>query len=165
MARLRPTAGEIAARHPSVSPDQLAQATQIIAPELARFNESDDSKGGGLRAGGATLVTTLISISVGFVLVCSLISSMLAPGGVVTRLQGLAVVSRSGIEIDPLAILRSDTRCLVAVDRLDRVSDHVAADSGLCSGSQRADSRDEPRTWRAGDWRARYDRASRARRP
>ncbi len=99
------------ARHPSVSPDQLAQATQIIAPELARFNESDDSKGGGLRAGGATLVTTLISISVGFVLVCSLISSMLAPGGVVTRLQGLAVVSRSGIEI---ARWRSFVRTLVA---------------------------------------------------
>jgi len=82
-----------------VPPEELEQATRTIAPELAHFSQSDDAEGGGLPAGGAVLFTALTSIGVGFVLACSLISSMLVPGGVVTRLQGLAVVSRSGIEI------------------------------------------------------------------
>ena len=152
LARLRPTAREIAARHPSVSPDELAQATRIIAPELARFSQSDESQGGGLRAGGATLVTTLTSISVGFVLVCGLISSMLVPGGVVTRLQGLAVVARSGIEIGrwrSLVRTRSPWSPSIAwivfliTSRRSRALD-PAPPRRFC---------DEPRPRRAGDWR------------
>ena len=57
LARLRPTAREIAARHPSVPPEELEQATRIIAPELAHFSQSDDAEGGGLPAGGAVLFT------------------------------------------------------------------------------------------------------------
>jgi hypothetical protein len=37
--RLQPTAESVAARHPSVSPEELARATTTIAPELARLRE------------------------------------------------------------------------------------------------------------------------------
>jgi hypothetical protein len=112
---MRRRAAEIAARHPAVSPDELARASAIVAPqvqELAaeRANVSANFPAGGeaLRlfvASGFGAILVLVSIAFG------LLSVLAVPGGLVTRALGQAVVTGDGREIGRA---RSAIRFLVA---------------------------------------------------
>jgi serine/threonine protein kinase len=95
--RLQPTADGVAARHPAVSPEELARATATIAPELEglrqRRGREDFSSVSGIMvmiaAAGSLLPMLLLSI----------VSSLIVPGGLFTRMLGHAVVTRRGTEI------------------------------------------------------------------
>ena len=112
---MRRTAAEIAARYPAVSPDELARASAIVAPQIqelaaesANLSANFPAGGEALRgfvAGGFASIPVLVSI------VCGLISVLAVPGGLVTRALRHAVVSRDGREIGRA---RSAIRFLVA---------------------------------------------------
>ncbi len=96
---LRRTATAIMARHPSVSAEELARVSAIIAPQIQRSEQYYKLQASRVAGGGAIVISTLTALSLTFVLCCSVLSSALVPGGVVTRLLGLAVVTREGKEI------------------------------------------------------------------
>ena len=111
MRDLRRTAAEIMARRPSVSADELARASAIVASERARAEQRRPPRQGGFTEIGGIILGALAALSLLFVLGCSVVSSTIVPGGVVTRLLGLAVVTRDGTEISRW---RSLVRVLVA---------------------------------------------------
>ena len=91
------------ARHPDVSPDELAAATSAIGPELERFNRETASFISQFSTNVAsTMVGPVTFIGVCFSMVICLLSALVVPGGVVTRLIGLAVVRLDGREIGRL---------------------------------------------------------------
>jgi hypothetical protein len=98
----RARAEAMLARHPDVSPDELAAATSMIAPELERFDRETASFVSQFSNTGATMVGAVSFIGVCFSMVICLLSALAVPGGVVTRLIGLAVVKRNGREIGRL---------------------------------------------------------------
>ncbi|HEX7797080.1 MAG TPA: protein kinase [Vicinamibacterales bacterium] len=98
----RATADAMLARHPAVSPEELAAATTAIAPELDRINRETTRATSEANASSSTVVGVVTFIGVCFSLVISLLSSLIVPGGLVTRLIGLAVVRRDGHEIGRL---------------------------------------------------------------
>ena len=112
---MRRKAAEIAARYPSVSPDDLARASAILAPQIhdlaaerARVRESFPAGGQALRgfvASGFGSIPVLVPIAFG------LISVLAVPGGLVTRALGHAVVTRDGRQVGRM---RSAVRFLVA---------------------------------------------------
>ena len=108
---MRRRAAEIAARYPAVSPDELARASAIVAPqiqEVADWRANFPAGGEALRdfvASGFASIPMLVSI------VCGLISVLAVPGGLVTRALRHAVVRRDGREIGRA---RSAIRFLVA---------------------------------------------------
>jgi hypothetical protein len=111
----RRTAAEIAARYPAVSPDELARASAIVAPQIqelaaqrAQVGENFPTGGEALRgllANGFASIPVLLSIA------CGAISVLAVPGGLVTRALRHAVVGRDGREIGRA---RSAIRFLVA---------------------------------------------------
>ena len=112
---MRRRAAEIAARYPAVSPDQLARASAIVAPqvrelEVERASVSANFPAGaealrGFVANGVASIPVVVSIAAG------LISVLVIPGGLVTRALRHAVVRRDGREIGRA---RSAIRLLVA---------------------------------------------------
>ena len=111
----RRTAAEIAARHPAVSPDELARASAIVAPQIQELAAESANLGANVPAGGEALrgfiASGFASIPVLVSIVCGLISVLAVPGGLVTRALRHAVVSRDGREIGRI---RSAVRFLVA---------------------------------------------------
>jgi uncharacterized RDD family membrane protein YckC len=99
LGAVRPTARAILARHPQVSAEELARATQTIAPERARWARDSNVQVRGLIFVGGIIVSTLTALGIAFVLVVSLVSAALVPGGVMTRALGYAVVRKNGSEI------------------------------------------------------------------
>jgi eukaryotic-like serine/threonine-protein kinase len=95
--RLKPTADSVAARHPSVSPEELARATTTIAPELERIRERQR------RQSFADLTPIIVMVTTAglllLILLLSIVSSLIVPGGLFTRMLGHAVVTRRGTEI------------------------------------------------------------------
>ena len=111
VADMRRRAAEIAARYRAVSPDELARATAILAPQIqkvadwrANFPAGREALQGFI-ASGIAFIPVLVSIA------CGLISVLAVPGGLVTRALGHAVVRRDGREIGRV---RSAVRFLVA---------------------------------------------------
>jgi uncharacterized RDD family membrane protein YckC len=108
---MRRRAAEIAARYPAISPDDLARATAILAPqiqEVADWRANFPAGGEALRrfvASGFVFIPVLFSIA------CGLISVLAVPGGLVTRALRHAVVWRDGREIGRV---RSAVRLLIA---------------------------------------------------
>jgi hypothetical protein len=111
----RRTAAEIAARYPAVSPDELARASAIVAPQIQELAAETAGFSANFPAGGEQLrgfvASGFASIPVLFSIVCGLISVLAVPGGVVTRALQHAVVRRDGSEIGRI---RSAVRFLVA---------------------------------------------------
>jgi uncharacterized RDD family membrane protein YckC len=113
--RLRRTAAEIAARYPAVSPEDLARASEILAPQIEDLaarsaNVSENFPAGGKAlwgfvANGFASIPILVSILGG------LVSVLAVPGGLITRAFRHAVVSRDAREIGRV---RSAVRFLVA---------------------------------------------------
>jgi hypothetical protein len=110
-AGMRQRAAEIAARYPAVSPDELARASAIVAPQiqeaadwLANFPAGGEALRGFVASGFAS-IPVLLSIA------CGLISVLALPGGLVTRALRHAVVRRDGRQIGRV---RSAVRLLIA---------------------------------------------------
>jgi hypothetical protein len=113
--RMRRTAAEIVARYPAVSPDELARASAIVAPQIQELADERAKVAAnfpagvealrGLVASGFASIPVLVSIMFG------LISVLAVPGGLVTRALRHAVVRRDGREIGRA---RSAIRFLVA---------------------------------------------------
>ncbi len=108
---MRRNAAEIAARYPAVSPEELARASAIVAPQIqkvAQWRANFPAGGEALRrfvASGFASIPALLSI------MCGLISVLAVPGGLVTRALQHAVVRRDGREIGRV---RSAVRLLIA---------------------------------------------------
>jgi hypothetical protein len=106
--RLRKTADGIAARHPSVSSEALAQATTTIAPELERRRQRRQESFSDL---SGIIIMVTVAIALLLILLLSIVSSLIVPGGLFTRMLGHAVVRRDGTEIGRML---SVARVLVA---------------------------------------------------
>jgi hypothetical protein len=106
----RPLAEEILARHPGVSPEQLAAAEAVLKEARPRDVPGARREMRSLELGGV-IISTITAGAVALVLLACVISSLLVPGGLVSRQVGLATVTRSGREITPV---RSLMRTLVA---------------------------------------------------
>ena len=96
-ARLRTTADGVASRHPSVSSEDLTRATTAIAPELERLRERQRRESLSDLTPAIVTVTTAGMLLI--VLLLSIVSSLIVPGGLFTRMLGHAVVTRRGTEI------------------------------------------------------------------
>ena len=111
----RRTAAEIAARYPAVSPDELARASAIVAPQIQELAAQRESMSANFPAGGEALrglaISGFASLPVWVSIVCGLISALAVPGGLVTWALRDAVVRRDGREIGRA---RSGVRFLVA---------------------------------------------------
>jgi hypothetical protein len=108
-ARLRKTADGVAARHPSVTKEELANATTTIAPELERRRQRTRGQNFGDLA--PIIIMTVIAMALLLLLLLSVVSSLIVPGGLFTRMLGHAVVTRNGTEIGRML---SIARVLVA---------------------------------------------------
>jgi hypothetical protein len=107
--RLKPVADGVASRHPSVSSDELTRAATTIAPELERLRSRQRGQSfSGLTAPIMTVTTGGMLL---LILLLSIVSSLIVPGGVFTRMLGHAVVTQSGTEISRMM---SFVRVLVA---------------------------------------------------
>ena len=106
--RLRKTADGVAARHPSVSSEALAQATTTIAPELERRRQRRQESFSDL---SGIIIMVTVAIALLLILLLSIVSSLIVPGGLFTRMLGHAVVRRDGTEIGRML---SVARVLVA---------------------------------------------------
>jgi eukaryotic-like serine/threonine-protein kinase len=95
--RLQPTAASVATRHPSVSPEELARATMTIAPELERLRTRQ--RGQNFSDLTPIVVTSVSAGLLLLILLLSVVSSLIVPGGLFTRMLGHAVVTRNGREI------------------------------------------------------------------
>jgi eukaryotic-like serine/threonine-protein kinase len=106
----RSLAEDILTRHPDVSPAQLAAAEEVLKEARSRGPVQGRREQSALALGGV-IISTLTAWAFALVLVACVISSLLVPGGLVSRQLGLATVTRSGKEITRL---RSVLRTLVA---------------------------------------------------
>ena len=106
---LRRLASDIAARYPSVTAEELARSRETIQPILDRVRPPQSS--GFARSPRVTVLTLMAAIGSLLALFFSIVSSIAVPGGVATRLIGLAVVTRDGNEIGRV---RSLARTLIA---------------------------------------------------
>ncbi|HEX5108135.1 MAG TPA: RDD family protein [Vicinamibacterales bacterium] len=111
MGQWRRLAADIAARHPSIDAAEVARATTIVAPEIEQQRRNSEKRSGGFAGGVVIIVTTLLLITVSLAVIASAMSSLLVPGGLVTRWLGLAAVTSEGREVGRA---RSIARTLVA---------------------------------------------------
>jgi hypothetical protein len=77
----------------------FAELSVRLAPEIDRANAVSREIGDGAPLFAAVVFALLSAIVVGVVMVCHFISSLLVPGGVITRLNGLAVVTADDREV------------------------------------------------------------------
>jgi eukaryotic-like serine/threonine-protein kinase len=108
---MRRRAAEIAARYPAVSPDELARASAIVAPQIQEVADWRANFPGGGEALRGFVASGFASIGLLFSIACGLISVLAVPGGLVTWAFRHAVVRRDGREIGRA---RSAIRFLVA---------------------------------------------------
>ena len=108
---MRRRAAEIAARYPAVSPDDLARASAIVAPQIQEVADWRANFPAGGEALRGFVASGFASIPVLFSIACGLISVLAVPGGLVTRALRHAVVRRDGGEIGRV---RSAVRLLIA---------------------------------------------------
>jgi uncharacterized RDD family membrane protein YckC len=117
----RPLAEDILARHPDVTPERLAEAEVLLAASRKEFDArpqaADGEPGQPARRQqsvvelSGVIISTITAAALALVLVCLIVSSLVAPGGIVSRQLGLATVTRTGKEITRA---RSLVRALVA---------------------------------------------------
>lgn len=111
LARLRPVAVRVAARHPALSDEAVAEAARLLAPDFDRITAEYAAKiAPEMRTAVEVMAGALFAIGGGVDCLFCLIGAVIVPGGVLFRLLGLAVVTRDGREIGRL---RSVGRVLV----------------------------------------------------
>jgi hypothetical protein len=108
---MRRRAAEIAARYPAVSPEELARASAIVAPQIQEVADWRANFPGGGEALRGFVASGFASIPLLYSIVSGLISAVAVPGGLVTRALQQAVVRRDGREIGRI---RSAVRLLIA---------------------------------------------------
>jgi hypothetical protein len=91
-----------------VTAEELARSRETIQPTLDRVRPPQSL---GVASPAVIALTLMAAIATLPVLLCSIVSSIAVPGGVATRLIGLAVVTRDGNEIGRV---RSLARTLIA---------------------------------------------------
>src|SRR6185295_15524353 len=106
---LRRLASDIVARYPSVTAEELVRSRETIRSTLDSVRPSQGS--GFARSPRATVLTLMTAIGSSLALFFSILSPIAIPGGVTTRMIGLAVVTRDGNEIGRW---RSLARTLIA---------------------------------------------------
>jgi uncharacterized RDD family membrane protein YckC len=104
---LRRMASDIATRYPSVTAEELARSRETIQPTLDRVRPPESL---GVANPGVIVLGLMAAMATLPALFCTIVSSIAVPGGVATRLIGLAVVTRDGKEIGRL---RSLARTLI----------------------------------------------------
>jgi hypothetical protein len=105
---LGPLATDIAARYPSVPTEKLARSRETIQSTLDRVRPPQSL---GVASQGVIVLVLMAAMASLMILCCSIVSSIAVPGGVATRMIGLAVVTRDGNEISRR---RSLARTLIA---------------------------------------------------
>jgi hypothetical protein len=112
LAELREPARQLLAAHPVVSEADMERVAPVVEPELARAESwYDDTVRPGLALAGSTIVAALAGVALIFVVISTIVSNVIVRGGVVFRLLGLAVVTRTGRQAGRA---RSILRVLVA---------------------------------------------------
>ena len=106
----RRLAENILARHDVVSPAQLAAAEAILKDARERPADGARVEQRTVELGGV-IISTITASAMALVLLLCVVSSLLVPGGLVSRQVGLATVTRSGGEITRV---RSLVRTLAA---------------------------------------------------
>jgi hypothetical protein len=91
----RPIAARVVERHPSVTPEELARATEVLGPELKRRGERREE----ISDLSPIIIMAVTAMALLPVLLLSVLSSLIVPGGVFTRMLGHAVVGGDGREI------------------------------------------------------------------
>jgi len=111
----RPIAEDILKRHPDVSATQIAEAEAVMKKARGEREEQDRARGRrpqqSIVALSGVIISTVTALALALVLAVCLVSSLIVPGGLVSRNLGLAAVTRSGQEISRA---RSLARVLVA---------------------------------------------------
>jgi hypothetical protein len=95
MNRLRQTAEDILARHPSVSSDEMAQLTVTLAPDIEarrQFATNFDA----IASTVPVMSTLFVALGLLVAFVASMLSAGAMPGGIATQTVGLGVVRRDG---------------------------------------------------------------------
>jgi uncharacterized RDD family membrane protein YckC len=108
---MRRKAAEIAARYPAVSPDELARASAIVAPQIQEAANWRANFPTGREALRGFVASGIASIPVLLVIAFGLMSALIVPGGLITRGLRHAVVGRDGREVGRV---RSAVRLLIA---------------------------------------------------
>jgi hypothetical protein len=111
MVGMRRRAAEIAARYPAVSPDELARASAIVAPQIQEVEEWRRNFPAGGEALQSFVASGFASIPVLVTIVCGLISVLAVPGGLITQALRQAVVRR---DVREIGRVRSAARLLIA---------------------------------------------------
>jgi hypothetical protein len=96
--RLRQTAEDVLARHPSVSADEMARLSVTLAPDIEarrQFGTSFDAFESML----PVMSMMLVALGLGVAFVASVFSAIAKPGGIAAQTVGLGVVTRDGREI------------------------------------------------------------------
>jgi hypothetical protein len=112
-AEYRPLAEDVLKRHPDVSAAQLAEAEDVLKKVRAdqdRLNGNPRTEHSLVELSGV-IISTVTALALALVIVICTISSLVVPGGLVSRNLGLAAVTRSGREISRA---RSLARVLIA---------------------------------------------------
>jgi eukaryotic-like serine/threonine-protein kinase len=99
LGELRAVADDVRMRHPDVSATEVEQLSHQLAPHIERAETHHRAQAAQVTEGASVVVTTLVAAALLFVLACSVTSALAVPGGVTTRLLGLAVVDREGRQI------------------------------------------------------------------
>jgi len=103
LARLRPVAVRVAASHPPLSDEAVAEAARLLAPDLERAATEHSTKIAPQMVHAVEVMCgALFAIGGGFDCFLCLIGAVLVPGGLMFRLLGLAVVTADGREISRL---------------------------------------------------------------
>jgi hypothetical protein len=105
--RYRPIAAAVLERRPSVTPAELARATDVLAPELKKRGERREE----ISDLSPIIIMAVTAIALLPVLLLSVVSCLIVPGGIFTRMLGHAVVRNDGREIGRALSL---TRVLIA---------------------------------------------------
>jgi uncharacterized RDD family membrane protein YckC len=116
MRALRPVASDILARHGTVTEAEFAQASETIAPERRQWAQRSRARAGEFISVGGMIVSIVVALGLIAVVVLSLFSAVVLPGGVVMRQLRFAVVDRDGHEIGRLrSVLRTAVAWLPAI--------------------------------------------------
>jgi hypothetical protein len=111
MRPLRQTAEGLLARHPVVTPEEMARLSATLAPEIEERRQFSASVGAGLGAVLPVMRMMFIAVALAIALAVCLCSAIAVPGGIATQTIGLGVVRQDG---RPIGRLRSALRALIA---------------------------------------------------
>lgn len=90
----RLTIEQMVSRHPTPTPEELADARAVLAGRIKYFEASDSREQPGPRS--IPFIFLVVLVNVKWLAIPSLVSSFVFGGGILLRLLGLAIVTRDG---------------------------------------------------------------------